>query len=92
MGVVLLYAYRASYVIFIQHTSMSELYFISLNEYPPEVIVSNVISHYQILQIYHLSMYSQHQPNPHQDIYFANDAIPFYVISVVSCGRDIVLL
>ena len=46
MGVVLLYAYRASYFLFLQHKNTSELYIISsrnLNEYLPEVVLSSVI-------------------------------------------------
>ena len=71
---------------------MPELYIISFSWYIPEVFVSNVIYDYQIVQIYHISVYSQYYPNPHQEICSANNTIPFCVISMVSCGRDMTLL
>ena len=69
MGVVLLFAYRASYFLFMQHKTMPKLYIISFKEYPPEVLVSYVICHYQILQIDHLSMYSQDHPHTPGDLF-----------------------
>ena len=52
MGSILLYAYiAASYVSFIQHENMQELYIISSSEYAPEDIFSNGICHYQIIKL-----------------------------------------
>ena len=69
LDIVLLYAYIASYFLFIQHKHIPELFIISSSEYYPEVIL---VMWYAIpnYQPYHLSVYSQDHPNPHQETLF----------------------